>query len=149
MRNRTRFAVLALVLSLAGCGGSGSVEIHIGIGVGVPLPNLDTDPVSHDVLIAKATVAPLDGATISGVVRLQVVGWNMRNVELLPDTGYQPVYVRFIVTPDGRFAYADFDTRTVPNGALNVRISAFNRFISDPNEREFVVLRSQTWFVLN
>jgi hypothetical protein len=117
--------------------------------VGVPLPDFDAEPVPPDVLAAEATVAPLNGAIITGIVRLEVVGWNMLNVQLLPPTGYSPVYANFIVSEDGRSAFVDFDTRTVPNGALDVRISAFNRFISDPNGREFVVLRPHTWFVLN
>lgn len=150
MRNWTRFSVLALLaLALAGCGAGDGVDVRIGIGVGVPLSNWDANPVPPDVLIAKATVAPADGATISGIVRLQVIGWNMRNAELLPATGYEPIYARFIVNPDGRFAYADFDTTTLPNGALNVRISVFNSLMTDPNEREFVALQSPTWFILN
>jgi len=149
MQNRTRFSVLALSIALASCGAGDSVDLRIGIGVGSPWFDWNPNPIPSDVLIAKATVAPGDGATISGIVRLQVVGWNMRNVELLPPTGYEPVYARFVVNPDGRFAYADFDTRTLPNGALNVRISVFNRFMANPSEREFVALQAQTWFVLN
>jgi hypothetical protein len=98
---------------------------------------------------AETTVAPINGAIITGIVRLEAVGWNMRNVELLPDTGYEPVYARFIVSEDGRTAYVDFDTRTVPNGALDVRISAFNRFADEPDSGEFVAMRPHTWFVLN
>jgi hypothetical protein len=152
MRNLALTSVLSLTLALAACGGSYEVAVTGPLpdtDVGVPLPDFDAEPVPPDVLIAEATVAPLNGAIITGIVRLEVVGWNMRNVQLLPPTGYSPVYANFIVSEDGRAALVDFDTRTVPNGALDVRISAFNRFISDPNGREFVALRPHTWYVLN
>lgn len=152
MRNLALSSVFALSLALSACGGSDEVAI-IGplpdTSAGVPLPDLDSEPVPPDVLIAETTLAPINGAIITGIVRLEVVGWNMRNVELLPPTGYRPVYARFTVSEDGRSAFVDFDTRTVPNGALDVRISAFNRFIGDPEAREFVALRPHTWFVLN
>ena len=152
MRNLALSSVFALSLLLSACGGSDEVAI-IGplrdTGAGIPLPDLDSEPVPPDVLIAETTVAPPNGAIITGIVRLEVVGWNMRNVEVLPPTGYRPVYARFIVSENGRAAYVDFDTRTVPNGALDVRISAFNRFADEPDSGEFIALRPHTWFVLN
>jgi hypothetical protein len=47
--------------------------------VGVPLPDFDAEPIPPDVLVAETKVAPINGAIITGIVRLEVVGWNMRN----------------------------------------------------------------------
>ena len=87
MRNRKLFSGLALVMALAACGGSDEAIVTGPIpdtDVGVPLPDFDAEPIPPYVLIAETTVAPINGAIITDIVRLEVVGWNMRNVELLP-----------------------------------------------------------------
>ncbi|HJV79931.1 DUF4214 domain-containing protein, partial [Noviherbaspirillum sp.] len=67
-----------------------------------------------------------DGATLSGVVEIEVQGTGMENVELLPESGYTPVLARFAVSADKTVARLSFDTRNLPNALFRVRISAFD-----------------------
>lgn len=92
--------------------------------------------------------APADGAVISGVVRIQVRGIDMANVELLPSGSYTPIHGKFIVTGDQTLAWLDFDTRKLPNGPLPVRVSAFDAPAGQPG-REIVAMQARTWTINN
>jgi predicted Rdx family selenoprotein len=93
-------------------------------------------------------MAPADGATVSGIVRLEVDGNEMANVELLPATGYTPRLGVFNLSGDGTRAWLDLDTTKLPNGPLNVRISAFN---VPPGQggTEIVTMPARTWTIAN
>jgi hypothetical protein len=98
---------------------------------------------------ASVTAAPADGATVRGLVRLEVRGIEMRNVELLPASGYTPRSGVFKVTGDGIVAWMDLDTTKLPNGALTVRISAFDVAAGQPGAREKIAMPARTWYVNN
>lgn len=93
---------------------------------------------------ATATMAPAHGAVISGTTRLEVRGTNLRNVELLPASGYLPRYGVFSISADRSFAWLDFDSAALPNGTLNARISAFNAPAGEPAS-EIVAMPARQW----
>ncbi|MEC4717818.1 DUF4214 domain-containing protein [Noviherbaspirillum sp. CPCC 100848] len=94
---------------------------------------------------ANLTVAPPGGAVLTGVTRLEVTGSGLANVELLPATGYAPRLGVFNVSSDGTRAWLDFDTRGLPNGPLEARISAFNVGAGQPGAQEIVAMPARTW----
>ncbi|GIZ52779.1 hypothetical protein [Noviherbaspirillum aridicola] len=98
---------------------------------------------------AGVSAAPAHGATVRGTVVVEVRGAGMRNIELLPASGYQPVYGRFTTAYDGSFGYVEFDTRTLPNGPLTVRVSAFNVAPGQAGAREIVAMPARQWIVAN
>lgn len=93
---------------------------------------------------ATVTMAPGHGEVLSGPTRLEVRGTNLANVELLPASGYLPRYGVFSISADRRFAWLDFDTRALPNGPLNVRISAFNSAPGQPGS-EILAMPAREW----
>ncbi len=69
--------------------------------------------------------APADGAAISGLVRLDFYGLNIKSARLLPATGDTPVHGKFnlVQNQDRSFsASMDLDTTKLPNGPLTVRL---------------------------
>jgi hypothetical protein len=100
-------------------------------------------------LSANLSAAPANGATISGTRRLEVRGTGLANVELLPVTGYSPKLGVFNVSADRAYAWLDLDTRSFPDGAHNVRISAFNVTAGQSGAQEIVVMRNRQWNVRN
>lgn len=98
---------------------------------------------------ARSTVAPPSGATLSGIVRLEVRGNEMANVELLPGTGYLPRYGVFNITGDRTVAWMDLDTTRLPNGPITMRVSAFDVAAGQPNAREIVAMPARTWNINN
>lgn len=101
-------------------------------------------------LTATATQAPSEGASyLSGTVRLEVSGSGMRNVELLPESGYAPRLGTFNVSSDGTSAYLDLDTRLIPDGGIKLRISAFDKPAGSADAREVVAMPARTWLVNN
>lgn len=94
---------------------------------------------------ARVTMAPPPGAFVSGIVRLEVRGRGMVNVELLPASGYTPKLGVFNVSPDGELAWLDFDTRRLSEGRLDVRISAFNVPPNYPGASEIVAMPPRVW----
>jgi hypothetical protein len=96
---------------------------------------------------AWVTMAPPPGAFVSGMIRLEVRGRGLVNVELLPASGYTPKLGIFNVSPDGRFAWLDFDTRALSEGRLDVRISAFNVPANYPGASEIVAMPPRPWNV--
>jgi hypothetical protein len=99
--------------------------------------------------VAAATIAPADGATLNGTVVLEVRGSSIENAELLPPTGYSPRLAAFAVAADKTSARGDFDSRTLPNGTLLARISAFNRPSGDSSASEMVAMPTRTWYLRN
>lgn len=93
--------------------------------------------------------APPNGATLSGIIRLQARGIEMANVELLPATGYIPKYGVFGLSRDQFVGWLDFDTRTLPNGPVQVRMSAFNVAAGQPGAIELVGMPPRTWIIDN
>ncbi|WP_192805034.1 DUF4214 domain-containing protein [Noviherbaspirillum aerium] len=98
---------------------------------------------------ANVSAAPADGAAVAGVTRLEVRGSGIGNVELLPATGYTPRLGVFNVTADRTYAWLDFDTRALPNGPVDVRISAFNVAAGQPGAVEIVPMPARRWNIGN
>ncbi|WP_019140963.1 hypothetical protein [Noviherbaspirillum massiliense] len=98
---------------------------------------------------ASVTEAPPDGATVSGVIRIVVRGSAIENVEMLPATGYTPILATFNVSADKTMAWLDFDTRSLPNGTLQVRISAFNRSAGGSGGIEISAMTTRKWLIRN
>ncbi len=98
---------------------------------------------------ANVTMAPADGASVSGIVRLEVSGNDMANVELLPANGYTPRFGVFNITGDHTRAWLDLDTTRLPNGPLSVRISAFNVPAGQSGATEIVAMPTRTWNISN
>lgn len=96
---------------------------------------------------AAVTIAPVNGETVSGRVRLEVRGSGIRNVELLPAAGYTPQLGVFNVDFGGTFAWLEFDASTLPNGIFNARISAFDVAAGQPNAREIIAMPARQWNV--
>jgi hypothetical protein len=94
---------------------------------------------------ASVTMAPANGAIVSGITRLEVRGSGIQNVELLPANGYTPVLGVFTVTFDRTFAWLDFDTTALPNGVLSARISAFNVTAGQPGAIEIIAMPVRQW----
>lgn len=101
------------------------------------------------VFSAELLQAPAAGATLDGIIRLEVRGSALENVELLPATGYSPRLGSFWISPDKTYASLQFDTRLVPNNLLRVRVSAFDVPPGASGSREIVVMPSRDWFLRN
>lgn len=95
------------------------------------------------------TVAPLHGEVVSGTVILEVRGAGLRNIELLPASGYTPIHGRFTSDLPNTFGHLEFDTRGLPNGPVDVRISAFSTPPGQAGAQEIVVMPPRQWIVQN
>lgn len=97
---------------------------------------------------ASVAQAPSDGAAISGTVRILIEGSGIENVELLPATGYAPLYVRGLVNGDGQGAYIDLDTTVLEDGEVTMRVAAFN---APPGQdgSEITAMAARTWTIQN
>lgn len=93
---------------------------------------------------AQVSAAPASGASLSGRIRLEVTGTNLRNVELLPASGYTPRLGVFNVSENGTFAWLDVDTRYLPSTIPAFRISAFNAPAGEPAD-EIVAMPARSW----
>jgi hypothetical protein len=98
---------------------------------------------------ASVTIAPINGEFVTGVTHLEVRGSGMRNVELLPATGFTPKFGTFQVSADGTFASLDFDTGTLGLGPANFRISAFNTPPGQPGAVEIIAMPTRQWIPRN
>lgn len=99
---------------------------------------------------AAVSQAPANNATISGVVTLEVAGDLIENCELLPPTGYTPIYATFTINPAKTVATASFNTNLLPNGPLNVRIAAYDQPAGSPNPTtEITAMSLRTWTINN
>ncbi|WP_192805172.1 DUF4214 domain-containing protein [Noviherbaspirillum aerium] len=108
-------------------------------------------PVVEDQFRIEPTQASFaeNGATVAGIIRLEVRGQGMQNVELLPPNGYTPRLGVFNLSEDRTRAWLDFDTRTQPDGPIDVRISAFNRPAGRPDATELVAMPARRWNIRN
>lgn len=98
---------------------------------------------------AQTSMAPADGAALSGIVRIELRGNEMANVELLPASGYLPRYGVFNRTGDKTVAWLDLDTTRLPNGPLALRVSAFDKPAGQAGAREIVAMPARTWNINN
>jgi hypothetical protein len=117
--------------------------------VAMPARRLNISNGSNGSFTGSVTTAPMHGARVNGWVTIEVRGKGMKNVELLPAAGYQPIVANFTESFDGTFAFLDLDTTTLPNGPLNVRVSAFSVAAGQPNAKEIVVMPARQWVVQN
>ncbi|MGE5623299.1 MAG: hypothetical protein ACM3WS_09110, partial [Bacillota bacterium] len=107
-----------------------------------------TPPAAAPVVIS-AVSAPADGTTLSGNVFLRIEGTNIQNAELLPADSYTPRLGEFVVAADRKSASLLFNTTTIPNGPLHVRISAFNLPPGSAGASEVVAMPARTWHFAN
>ncbi|MDF3037140.1 MAG: hypothetical protein K0S28_2414 [Paucimonas sp.] len=158
-RDMKRFTALSCFAILAACGGQSTDQ-----GGNKFLPTMTTvegrvynscsespecsgNPSAP--FAASVSAAPPAGAVLNGVVRLEVNGLEMGNVELLPATGYTPRVATFNISADKAFAWLDLDTRNLPNGALTVRVSAFSKPAGQSGAVEKVAMPARTWTINN
>lgn len=116
-----------------------------------PSPDGGTDNTGSppNPLAATVATAPPDGAMLANTLRLEIRGTSIQNAELLPPDGYAPRLGAFTVSADGTMAWLDFDTRTLPNGTLQARISAFDRPAGSTGASEVVAMPVRQWLLRN
>lgn len=107
-----------------------------------------TPPIPPAAFSAAVTLAPPNGAIIAGTERLEIRGNGIRNAELLPAAGNNPIYARFNVASDNRSAWLDLDPRTLPGGPLSLRIVAWN-VAPGGSGTEIVAMPARTWTMQN
>ncbi|RZI40623.1 hypothetical protein EGT07_21965 [Herbaspirillum sp. HC18] len=162
MSRNVKSAAAATALLLAACSGGGTMDAGSAGTLLMPtvytsdgrilnscslIPACSGNPYAP--FFASATVAPADGAVLSGIVRIEVRGNEMANDELLPATGYLPRLGVFRITGDKTVAWMDLDTTKLPNGPLAVRASAFNVPAGQPGALEIVAMTARTWNINN
>lgn len=149
IKRAAAWAIAALVLAgLASCGGGGGASDG-SVPADTSITLVEPQSAVASVFSAQVTTAPDDGATVSGTVTLEVKGANIANVELLPADGYLPRYAVFIVSDDKTSATATFDTTKFPDGALVVRISAFDTPAGSATATEIIAMPARTWNIKN
>jgi hypothetical protein len=158
----------ALAAMLSACGGGGDTNDTAGTADGTGTTQLRPTSFTSDgraynscsdeplcsgnpyaPFRARVWVAPDDGASVSGVLRLEVDGNLMQNAELLPAGGYLPRYGIFRINNDTSRATMDLDTTKLPNGPFTVRISAFDKPAGSAGAREIVAMTTRTWNISN
>lgn len=160
LRHLNPIPAFALLVLLAACGGGSGTNVSItrllptiwtsegrAINSCSLSPSCSGNPYAP--FFASLSMAPANGATLSGVVRLEVRGNEMANIELLPAGGDTPRLGVFNITGDRTLAWLDFDTTVLPNGPLSVRISAFNVPAGQPGATEIVAMPARTWTINN
>lgn len=96
---------------------------------------------------AAVVTAPADGATIANTIRLEVRGNGMENVELVPASGYTPIYGVFSVSNDKTYAWLDLDPQSLPEGSLAMRILAWNASARSVNAQEIAAMPARNWII--
>lgn len=156
-------ATVLLSALLAACGGGGGGGSPTATadnqtdqtGSGSPTaPSTPSDSSGGSALpsepfAATLASAPADGAIVRGTVTMEVQGSSIENAELLPPEGYSPQLGVFTLSPDKRRASLDFDTRTLPNGTLRARVSAFNQPAGSGGATEIVAMPTRSWLLRN
>jgi hypothetical protein len=145
---RKRITLICMSVFLTACGGGSGDSVQASGSSG----DAKLAPVGSDFYGVMRT-APPDGATISGIVRLDFFGRNIRNLEVLPETGATPKYGRFNVVDDPRSAgevdlWMDLDTTKLPNGPIKVRFVAFDVPAGQQPTNQSVIL-TRTWNIDN
>ncbi|OWW22352.1 hypothetical protein [Noviherbaspirillum denitrificans] len=163
-RRLSFLAAAGAALILAACGG-GSADIAsnpspatqlrptVWTSEGRPFSSCSLSPGCsgnpYAPFFAYSTVAPPAGASLSGVVRFEVRGNELANVELLAGSGYLPRYGKFNITGDRTVAWMDLDTTRLPNGPVSMRVSAFNVPAGQPGAAEIVAMQARSWTINN
>ena len=111
--------------------------------------NINNATVPVSTLTAAVKSAPTEGTTVSGIVHLEIQGSGIVNAELLPASGYTPRLGVFNVSADRTRAWLDFDTRSLPDGVRDVRVSAYNVTAGQPRSREVIAMPPRQWNVAN
>lgn len=150
-------AAAILCVSLAACGGGGGSPVAANDAGVTATGGLNANPgtgssggdTGSAPFAAMVTIAPPAGATLAGNVQLEVRGSAIGNAELLPADGYAPVLGRFSVATDRTMAALDFDTRSLPNGVLLARISAFDQPAGSTGTTEIVAMPARRWTLAN
>lgn len=122
---RRKIPLVCFSVFLTACGGGGGSDTQAPGGTS----NDRFASAGCGIFCASVLSAPPDGAAVSGFVRLELTANNIKNVELLPETGYTPKYGRFNLSPIDATrsnAWMDLDTTKLPNGPLKVRIAMFD-----------------------
>lgn len=130
----------------AGTAGDSSSPGTDGGNTGTPPNPATSSPAPIDATVATA---PADGATLNNTVRLEIRGNSIENAELLPPDEHSPRLGVFTVSADRTMAWLDFDTRTLPNGTLLARISAFDRPAGTAGATEVVAMPARSWLLRN
>jgi hypothetical protein len=73
----------------------------------------------------------------------------MESVELLPATGYRPIYGEFTVSPDKTKAVLDFNTNLLPDGVYQMSISAFIGPPGTQFQRQIIAMPARAWEIRN
>lgn len=125
-------------------GGSGVVPAPSPPAPTPPAPSPTTPPFA-----AAMVNYPAAGSTISGTVQFTLFGKGIQNVELLPATGYTPMYARGTIQNNGDAAYINFDTTTRPNGSFTARVAAYDKTPGSSGSTEITALPATTWTIDN
>lgn len=158
-------AAAGAAMLLAACGGGGGADVASNTSQTTQLrptvwtsegrsfnscslsPGCSGNPYAP--FFARTSMAPAEGAALSGLVRIEIRGNELANVELLPASGYTPRYGVFNITGDRTVAWLDLDTTRLPNGPIGVRVSAFDVAAGQPGAREIVAMPARTWNINN
>lgn len=135
--------VAMFISGLAACGGGGGGANSDASSNPAPSASVDT-PFS-----AQVTTAPENGASISGIVNLEVKGSNLASVELLPADSNTPKLALFTISPDKTTATASFDTTRLPEGDLAARISAISAPSDTATAVEIAAMPARSWNIKN
>jgi hypothetical protein len=98
---------------------------------------------------ATVTTAPPDGASLSGTVAFAITGFQIRNAELLPGSGYSPVYGNFTTFNNDQDANFSWNTTQVANGPITVRISAFDQPSGVTPANEIIAMAARNYIINN
>jgi hypothetical protein len=133
-------SAVSLGLFLAACGGGGGDTLSAR-----SLGDLQfAPPKTCDYFCASVVSAPPEGATVSGFVRLDLIAANIKNAELLPETGDTPKYGKFnLYAKSETFsnAWMDLDTTKLPNGPFRARIVVWDAPAGQPGRQQVVLTR--------
>lgn len=146
--------MLAMSVTVAGCGGGsgGNPGGFGGSGTNASSGGSGNNDGSSgnpsQEFSAVTIIAPAAGAILSEQVRLEIEGSGIQNAELLPAGGGRP-FALFTLAPDGSRAWVEFDTRTVPNGSMNVVIDAFDRPAGTAGANAIRAMEPRSWTVQN
>lgn len=117
---------------------------------GSPAPSPSPSPSPAPTFIATLESAPNDGATVNGNVAFQLSGQSLANAELLPSSGYTPMYGRFTISNTGSRADLNWDTTQISNTtSFVVRISAFDQAPGVVTANEIVAMTARSYVISN
>lgn len=98
---------------------------------------------------AKLQRAPANGSYICSSVIIHITGKGIKNAELVHGDNYA-TYARFSTSVEGTFAVLQFNPRQVwANGAIRVRVLAWDQPPGSPQAHEVEVMPERTWIIAN